>query len=216
MRHKFRFGGDENGDASDNGTDKPKKNSAAVEGKVSSSKDFNHIWFYQDVSPTSVQSLAQAIQEKALDLLATIKQFNALHGVEIVPPPLHVHIHSYGGDLFSGFAAADVVRSCPVDIHTHIEGGAASAATIFSVMGKHRTIGANSFLLIHQLSSGFWGKYEEWKDEVRNNDALMKQIQTIYKERTKLTAQKIAGILKRDLWFDAALALKYGLVDEIR
>ena len=37
-------------------------------------------------------------------------------------------------------------------------------------MGKH------AHMLIHQLSSGFWGTMREFKDEMKNNKKLMKMI----------------------------------------
>jgi len=132
------------------------------------------------------------------------------------PAPVHLHIHSPGGEIFAGFAAADAILSSPVPVYTHIEGGAASAATLFSVCGARRTIGRNSFILIHQLSSLFWGKYEEMKDEMKNNDLLMGRVRQMYRDHTKLSPEVIEDILRHDLWYDASKALECGLVDEVR
>lgn len=193
-------------------TEKPaeKADLKSVSGGGQVSQDEGQVWFYKDVSQSSIAELVLGLHKAGQDRQVKAIQFSLGD-----PPPLHLHIHSYGGSVFAGFAAADAVRRCSVPVHTHIEGGAASAATLFSVMGKHRTIGANSFILIHQLSNAFWGKYEEFKDEMKNNDALMEQIRAIYEQRTKLTRTKLDEILKRDLWFNAKQALKAGLVDEI-
>jgi len=184
-------------------------------GKVSTPDDGNTVFFFKDVTQESVQVLVHSLHDSETRSLRAALEMSLLFRHEAGPPPIHLHIHSYGGDLFAGFAAAEAVRKSRVPVHTHVEGGAASAATIFSVMGVHRTIGENSFILIHQLSSGFWGKYEEWKDETKNNDLLMARLHAIYAERTRLPKKKVEEILKRDLWFDAKKALKCGLVDEI-
>lgn len=200
------------------GKGNPKKDEPSKEaggGKVSVTDTGNTVFFYKDVTQESVQTLVQALHESESRALRVALELNLLLRHDAGPPPLHLHIHSYGGDLFAGFAAAEAVRTSRVPIHTHVEGGAASAATIFSVMGAHRTIGENSFILIHQLSSGFWGKYEEWKDETQNNHLLMARLHALYAERTRLPKKKVEEILKRDLWFDAKKALKCGLVDEI-
>lgn len=194
----------------------PKGHKRPPDGNVVSSDETNHLWFYKEVSQESVQQLVTALHETTIKVLKNTEAYNIDYGRRVDPPHLHLHIHSYGGELLAGFAAADAILSCPVPVHTHIEGGVASAATLFSIMGSHRTIGRNAFILIHQLSSMFWGKYEEFKDEMKNNDLLMKHIRGMYAERTKLTKAKIGQILKKDLWFDAATALKAGLVDEIR
>jgi len=70
-------------------------------------------------------------------------------------------------------------------------------------------------MLVHQLSSGMWGKYKEMKDEMENVDNMMKTIREIYLEYTKIPKKKLDEILDHDLWFDAETCLKYGLVDEI-
>jgi ATP-dependent protease ClpP protease subunit len=171
----------------------------------------NTIFFYSPVSQDSVLNLNKELRE--LD-----KRHRSL-AVELdlaEPPPIKLHIHSYGGELFAGFAAADAILSCATPVHTHVEGCAASAATIMSVVGDYRTIGANSFMLIHQLSSVFWGKHDEWKDEMVNLDLLMERAKIIYAEHSKLTKKDLGVILKRDLWYDAEKSLKCGLVDEIK
>ena len=70
-------------------------------------------------------------------------------------------------------------------------------------------------MLIHQLSTGLWGKYEELVDDFKNASMFMERIQEIYKQRTKIPTKTLKEILKRDLWFDSETCLKYGLVDEI-
>jgi len=84
-----------------------------------------------------------------------------------------------------------------------------------SVVAHERYIHEHSFMLIHQLSSGMWGKYEAMKDDMKNNELLMKKIVNVYQENTKIPKVKIKDILKRDLWWDAKTCLKYGLVDDI-
>jgi ATP-dependent protease ClpP protease subunit len=70
-------------------------------------------------------------------------------------------------------------------------------------------------MLIHQLSAGAIGKFEELMDDMQNNKILMEAIQNIYLEKTKIPAKLLKEILKKDLYFDAKQCLKYGLVDNI-
>jgi len=70
-------------------------------------------------------------------------------------------------------------------------------------------------MLIHQLSSGIYGKYTELEDDMENNKHLMNTIKDIYKAYTNLPMKKLNEILKHDLWFDSKTCLEYGLVDEI-
>ena len=109
----------------------------------------------------------------------------------------------------------DYILKSPVDVVTVIDGCAASAATLMSVVGTHRMMHRHSFMLIHQLSSWLAGKYAEMQDDMKNNDLLMKTIKGVYEEHTKIPKSHLSKILKHDLWWDAKKCLSYGLVDEI-
>ena len=145
----------------------------------------------------------------SLDLLHTA---NVL---EIPVPDIKLHINSPGGSLFDGLAAVDYIRKCKVPVHSIIEGAAASAATLISVMAHKRSINKHSYMLIHQLSSASFGKYEELVDDMENNNKLMTAIKNIYFSKTQIPEQIFKDILKRDIYFDSKECLKYGLVDKI-
>ena len=83
-------------------------------------------------------------------------------------------------------AAVDCIRNSKIPIYTIIEGRAASAATFMSIAGKKRYITENSVLLIHQLSSGMWGKMSELEDELENNKFFMEKIYSIYSKYTTI------------------------------
>jgi len=176
--------------------------------KVSS--EYNRIYFYSGVTRQDNLQLNKLIlntgqKMKSIELCYKLPE----------PPKVYLHINSYGGSVFAGFSSVDYIKSCPVPVTSIIDGCAASAATIMSVVAKERYIHEHAFMLIHQLSSGMWGKFEDMKDDMKNNELLMKKIIGIYEENTKLPKSKIAQILKRDLWWDAKTCLKYGLVDDI-
>ena len=102
-----------------------------------------------------------------------------------------------------------------IPIISIVDGCAASAATLMTIAASKRQINKHAYMLIHQLSSGMWGKYREMKDEIENLDNMMITIRDIYMEYTKIPKKKLDEILDHDLWFDAETCLKYGLVDEI-
>ena len=70
-------------------------------------------------------------------------------------------------------------------------------------------------MLIHQLSTQFWGTYSNFEDEKQNLDLMMKTIKNVYKQYTKVPAKKLDEILKHDLLWDAKTCKDYGLIDEI-
>jgi ATP-dependent protease ClpP protease subunit len=174
------------------------------------SAEHNKIYFYSGVTRQDNLALNKLLHSTG-HKLANIQQVYKLNEA----PKVHLHINSYGGSVFAGFSSVDYIRNCPVPVVSVIDGCAASAATIMSVVAEERLMHEHAFMLIHQLSSGMWGKFEAMKDDMKNNELLMKKIIGIYEEHTKIPKVKIKDILKRDLWWDAKTCLKYGLVDDI-
>lgn len=169
----------------------------------------NKIYYYSEVSRQDILKFNKNIDALEKKILSYAIQLQA------EPSNIYLHINSFGGSVFAGLAAVDYIQKCQVPVHTVIDGCAASAATLMSVVGAHRTMHRHSFMLIHQISSMMWGKYEDLKDDMKNNDLLMKTVKSIYEEHTKIPKRQLNKILKHDLWWDADTCLKYGLVDEI-
>ena len=169
----------------------------------------NRIYFYSGVETKNILGLNKALR----DLGAEIQHSSAV--LECPPADIFLHVNSHGGDLFDGLAAMDEIRKSKVPIISIVDGCAASAATLMTIAADKRQINKHAYMLIHQLSSGMWGKYKEMKDEIKNVDSMMKTIRKIYLEYTKIPKKKLNEILDHDLWFDAETCLKYGLVDEI-
>jgi ATP-dependent protease ClpP protease subunit len=169
----------------------------------------NKIYFYTEVKRVKNLRLNLAIQEISNDML------NRANVLGVDPGTIDLHINSYGGSVHAGFSSVDYILNSKVPVTTIIDGCAASAATIMSVCGAHRKMNKHAYMLIHQLSSGMWGKYAEMQDKMENCDRFMEMIVDIYKEHTKIPKKELDNILKHDLWWDAQTCLKYGLVDEI-
>ena len=168
----------------------------------------NRIYFYSGVTRPKVLKLNRTIHS-----LGNSLRRSQINGYE--PPPIKLYINSYGGSVFAGLAALDYIKTSKVPVETIIDGCAASAATLMSVVGEHRTINRNACMLIHQLSGGMWGKFSEMKDDMLNSEMLMAKIKSIYQEHAKIPKKVLDDILEHDIWWEAEKCLQYGLVDEI-
>ena len=191
---------------------KTEKAEAAAETPVAVVKsDSNHVYFYADVDHKSCLDLNKTLQDKADELLS-ISMKN-----EFGRPRIYLHVCSYGGYIFSGVSSMDTVLRLreKVDVVTIVEGAVASAGTFISIVGTERWMTRSSYMLIHQLSAGLYGKYRELKDDMKNNDELMKMIKKIYSKHARVPAKELEQILDHDLWWDADRCLEMRLVDRI-
>ena len=170
----------------------------------------NRIYFYSDVYRDTILRLNKTLAELDANIV-----FAKIQCEDPEYRPIFLHLNSYGGNVFDGLSAMDQICMSKAPVITIVDGICASAATFISVSGSKRFIKKNSFMLIHQLSSVMWGKFDEFADEMINLQKIMEVIKKIYHEKTKIPAKKLEEILKHDLYFDAPTCLKYGLVDEI-
>jgi|TARA_R110002153_G_scaffold164544_1_gene317054 ATP-dependent protease ClpP protease subunit len=169
----------------------------------------NKIYFYSGVNRNSCVELNKKIGEMESKSLTLSKTLG------ILPPPIKLFINSGGGSIVTGIASMDTIIRTEVPVHTYVDGFSASSATFLTVVGDKRFMSRNSYMLIHQLSSNFWGTYSNFEDEKKNLDLMMKTIKDVYKQYTKLPMKKLDEILKRDLLWDAQTCLDYGMIDEI-
>jgi ATP-dependent protease ClpP protease subunit len=169
----------------------------------------NHIYFYAPIMTKPVATL--------IDALHTLANKQRMYAIENGGEPQRVNLHfnSPGGSIFAGVAAMDAVRLCPVPVHAIVDGMCASAATLPLMVATRRIMNANSYMLVHQLSSGFWGNFEQLKDDMKNAAQFMRLIRKVYLKHTKIPKKKLNEILKKDLWFDSDKCLKLGMVDEV-
>lgn len=168
----------------------------------------NKIMFYSDVEPKSIFKLIKAI-DKAKKYCISRNNDKEL--------PIYLHICSDGGNLYSALAVIDIILDSHIKIITICEGCVASAGVLIALAGKERHIRKHAYMLIHEIRSGCNGKYSECKDDMINNDILMKDMKKYMNERTnnRLLKKELDKILIHDIIWDSNKCLKYGLVSKI-
>lgn len=168
----------------------------------------NKIMFYSDVEPKSIFKLIKAI-DKAKKYCISRNNDKEL--------PIYLHICSDGGNLYSALAVIDIILDSNTKIITICEGCVASAGVLIALAGDERHIRKHAYMLIHEIRSGCNGKYSECKDDMINNDILMKDMKKYMNERTnnRLLKKELDKILVHDIIWDSNKCLKYGLVDKI-
>ena len=169
-------------------------------GSISELKQKNSIYFYSGLNDESVFKLNSNI----LYLSETLET-----GEEI-----NLHIQSGGGSLLPSLSTVDLIRTCDMPVNTFVEGYAASAATLISVVGAKRFMTKNSVMLIHQLKMGTeYSKFNEIEDYYSNAETLMEIVRNIYLENTKLDKELLSDLLNKDRWLNSTFCREKNLVD---
>jgi len=173
------------------------------------SRNHNHIYFYTDVCTESCLELNREIVHLTKELKRHSLDFDC------EPAKIYLHINSFGGELLACFSTLDYIKNCPIPIVSIIEGCAASAATLISVVAKERYMTPSSWMLIHQLRGGCWGKYDEMEEDLGNSKKFMEKIYSVYEEHTNLDRKQLKKMLKKDEWWNYQTCLEYGLIDGV-
>jgi ATP-dependent Clp protease protease subunit len=171
-------------------------------------RDCNHVYFHSEVTRESIFDLCNLIKEAEEENILTS------HKLNIEPIPIYLHINSFGGSVYAGLMAIDIIKACKVPIYSIIDSSTASCGTLISVVCEKRYIRPSAHMLIHQLSSTIIGKWFEIEDEYKHLEDLMKKINKIYIDHTSIPKKELTELLKHDLWLDAEKSIKYGLADE--
>jgi ATP-dependent protease ClpP protease subunit len=166
----------------------------------------NEMFFYGEVTNESILDFIEKFKRLEVSLLKVAADINGY------TPEIRIHICSEGGCLFSGFSAMNLLEKSRCKVTTIAQGSCCSAATFMLLGGSSRRIARNAHVLIHQLSSSCWGKYEDMKDEIKQADKLMEMIRDVYTTKTDIPEKKLKKLLKRDYLIEPQQALKYGIV----
>ncbi len=157
----------------------------------------NKIFFHCDVDDESVTELVTRLHEMS-------------HYSKIV-----IFVKSDGGDLHAGLCAMDHIRACPSHVTTVADGFCASSATLLLFGGDKRLMMPNARILIHQLSSEFSGKFEEFVTEKRNLKSIMRQIRNIYSTYSEIPEEKLDKYMEKDICLSVSTCIKYKIVEDV-
>lgn len=196
-------------------------------------EDTNSIYFNGGITPKSMSSLIEILLFMENRIIKTQKKFQKKineiknkkrsydeyiedqFNIKIEPKPINLYITSNGGYVYQVFSVIDTIKAMKVPIHTICKGFVASAGTLLSLSGSKRYITKNSYMLIHELRSGQWGKFTYLSESFDNCKQLMDHIKSFYLEKTKMTSEELDEQLKKDICWNAQICLEKGLVDEI-
>jgi len=129
--------------------------------------------------------------------------------------PITLKINSPGGSITDGLAIIDEMIISKAPIHTIITGECASMAGIISLVGHKRFITQNGVWMMHSSSDLMQGFLQHIKDRTSFLVKLENRMDTVLKEKTKLTKAQMRQIKNGELWLFAEEAKKYGIVNDI-
>ena len=113
---------------------------------------------------------------------------------------IDVRISSYGGDVFDGLAIYRNLVEHKAKVITHIDGVAASIASVIAMAGKEIHIGASAQIMIHDAWAFAMGNAADMRDMANLLDTTSGAIADVYTARTNRDRDEVRGLMKAETW----------------
>lgn len=128
---------------------------------------------------------------------------------------IHVHINSGGGSAFDGVAICNMLKQHSAEIIVHVDGWAASAASVIAMAGDRIIMPSNTMMMIHQASTIEYGNADLFEKTARDLRKIDSALAASYKNRFVGTEEELRQLLKDETWLTADEAVALGLADEV-
>ena len=126
---------------------------------------------------------------------------------------INCRINSPGGSVFEGMTIYNLLAAHPAKVAVHVDGLAASIASVIAMAGDTIAIADNAMMMIHDA----WGIGFGTADEIRKTadvlDSITATIAATYAKRSRTDAAKIRAMMAAETWMSAAEAKEAGLAD---
>lgn len=140
------------------------------------------------------------------------KELNALGSVS----RLDVYMNSPGGSVFDGIAIFNQLARHPAtEKVVHVDGIAASIASVIMMAGTEIKIASNGTVMIHNPWAFAIGTAADMRKMADSLDLTRGQILDTYVKRTKGDAKEIGAWMDDETWMSADEAKKRGFADTI-
>ena len=173
---------------------KAKKQSHKIENKV----DESTVYIYDEIGKWGVDAKAFA------------KDFNAIDSKTI-----HLRVNSPGGSVFDGTTIYNVIKQHKSKVIAHIDGLAASIASVIVLAADEVHMADNGYFMIHEPWSIMAGGADEFRKEANLLEKIGGTIAKAYIGKTDKKEEEILNLMKEETWMTAEEALEHGFVDSI-
>lgn len=130
---------------------------------------------------------------------------------------IDVRINSNGGDVFSGIAIYNALRTSTADINIYVDGVAASIAAIIALCGKPLYMSPYAKLMLHSVSGGTCGNASDLRRMATVMEELESNLAGMIAARCGMSTEDVLAKFfdEVDHWISAQEALEMKLADGV-
>lgn len=130
---------------------------------------------------------------------------------------LNIYINSPGGSVFEGNSIYNIIKRHKAHVNVHIDGVAASIASVIAMAGDTIFMPKNAMMMIHNPWVMTAGNASELRKQADDMDRIRESLVEAYlaKSNGKIERSNLIELLDAETWLTATECVTYGLADVV-
>ncbi|MCA3711326.1 head maturation protease, ClpP-related [Phenylobacterium sp.] len=128
---------------------------------------------------------------------------------------VELRINSPGGDVFAARAMAQAMREHPGKITAHVDGVAASAASLLAVSASETVMAPGAMMMIHEAWTIALGNKGDFLATAALLEKIDASIVETYQAKAGGDPAEWAALMAAETWYTGAEAVEAGLADRV-
>jgi ATP-dependent protease ClpP protease subunit len=128
---------------------------------------------------------------------------------------IHLRINSPGGDVFAAQTICQAIRDTGANVIAHVDGYAASAATVIATAADEVEISDGGFFMIHNAWTWAMGNANDLTATATLLSKIDGSLAAQYSKKSGMAVEDVRAAMDAETWYTADEAVAAGLVDRI-
>ncbi|QYJ80518.1 Clp protease ClpP [Shewanella acanthi] len=124
-------------------------------------------------------------------------------------------IHSPGGDVFEGMAIYNMIKGHPAHKVCHIDGLAASMASVIAMAFDEVIMPENAMMMVHKPWGGTLGDADDMRKYADLLDKVEGNLVGAYQQKTGLSEDELHALLAAETWLTGREAVEKGFANTL-
>lgn len=128
---------------------------------------------------------------------------------------IELHINSPGGSVTDGIAIFNLLKNHKSKVNVHIDGLAASMASVIAMAGDTITMPENALMMIHNPWGGAMGDADELRKTADVLDKMKQALISAYVNKTGKDTEEISQLMDAETWMTGSEAVEMGFASQV-
>jgi len=128
---------------------------------------------------------------------------------------IHLRINSPGGDVFAAQTICQAIRDTGAKVVAHVDGYAASAATVIATSADEVEISEGGFYMIHNAWTWAMGNANDLTATATLLSKIDGSLAAQYAKKSGMAVEDVRAAMDAETWYTAEEAVAAGLIDRV-